>query len=127
MTAAAPDFEAVLRLLVKRALGNDELSLLPLHFEAAVLDRYRTRDGFSIIRTDSVGRVRQAGGWSLDFGIALDDTLLHVVIGDLLGLPAAEREHWASFATTLPASRMFFQMRLSPSACYDDGEVRKWE
>jgi hypothetical protein len=117
---------AVYRIALRRALNNEDASGLPLHFDAAVLDRYRAAGGFSIIRTDSVGRLRKDGSWSLDFGIAPDETLLHVTFADLLRLPEGDREHWASHATLLAASRTFLQMRLAPGACYDDGEVRSW-
>jgi hypothetical protein len=121
------DFESVLRVSVRRSLANGDPSKLPLHFEAAVLDRYRGAAGFSIIRTNSVGRVKKEGGWALDFGIAPDESLVHVTFGDLVALPDEERTHWSEFVTSLPSSRMFLQMRLAPGACYDDGEVRKWE
>jgi hypothetical protein len=42
-------------------------------------------------------------------------------------LPEEEREHWALHIQTLPMSRTFLQMRLSPGSCIDDGEVRDWE
>ena len=121
------DYESVLRVSVRRSLANGDAAKLPLHFETAVLDRYRGAPGFSIIRTNSVGRVKKEGGWALDFGIAPDESLLHVCIGDLLALPDDERAHWSEFVTALPSSRMFLQMRLAPGACYDDGEVRTWE
>lgn len=121
------DFESVLRVAVRRALASGDPSGLPLHFETAVLDRYRGAPGFSLIRTNTVGRIKKEGGWTLDFGIAPDEALVHVSIADLLALPDEERAHWSSFATALPSSRMFLQMRLAPGACYDDGEVRTWE
>ena len=86
------------RLLVRRALANEDFSNFQLHFEAAVLDRYRGAPGFSVIRTDTVGRVRQQGGWSLDFGIAEDDTLIHISQVDVAKLPKEDREHWATHA-----------------------------
>ena len=120
------DYESVLRVAARRAFAAGDASNLPLHFETAVLDRYRGVDGVSIIRTDTVGRVRKQGSWSLDFGIAPDKSLIHVTIGDLLRLPEGEREHWASFITALPSSKMYLQMRLAPGSCFDDGEVRPW-
>ena len=118
---------AVLRVVVRRMLAGEEPANLPLHFEVAVLDRYRGAAGFSMIRTDTVGRVKKDGGWTLDLGIAPGEELVHAFAGDLLRLPAEEREHWASFAVALPSSKMFLQMRLAPGACHDDGEPRKWE
>jgi hypothetical protein len=120
------DHEAIYRIGVRRALVSGDTANLSLHFEAAVLDRYRGVPGFSIIRTDTVGRIRKEGDWSLDFGIAPDETVIHVFAGDLVRLDDAEREHWAAHAVVLPSSRMFLQMRLAPGACYDDGEVREW-
>jgi hypothetical protein len=117
---------AVLRVVVRRMLAGEELANLPLHFEAGVIDRYREAPGFSLIRTNTVGRVKKEGGWVLDVGIAPAEDLVHVFAGDLLRLPVEEREHWASFAVALPSSKMFLQMRLAPGACHDDGEPRKW-
>lgn len=116
----------ILRVVVRRALAGDDLSNLPLHFEAAVLDRYRESKGYSLIRTDTVGRLKKEGGWSIDVGISPDESLLHVFTSDLLRLPMEEREHWAAFAVALPSSRMMLQMRLAPGSCFDDGEVRSW-
>jgi len=120
------DYETVHRVALRRALVAGDPSLLHLHFAAAVLDRYREGAGFSVIRTDTVGRVRKQGGWSLDFGIAPQEDAIHVQAAGLLRLPESEREHWAAHAITLPASRMFLAMRLTPGSCFDDGEVRTW-
>ena len=118
---------AILRVVLRRALANADLSTVPLHFEVVVLDRYLGAPGISIIRTNSVGRVKRDGAWSLDFGIAPDEQMVHVFSGDLLHLPDEDREHWAAHAVSLPASRMMLQMRLAPGSCFDDGEVRPWE
>jgi hypothetical protein len=118
---------SVYRVAVRRALAAGDPAAVPLHFDVGVLDRYRGATGFSLIRTDTVARLRKQGGWSLDFGIAPGEALIHVQAGDLMSLPAADRDHWSGFAVSLPASKMFVQMRLSPNACYDDGEVRAWE
>lgn len=120
------EFESILRVTVRRGLVAADFSNLPLHFEVSVLERYRGLEGYSIIRTDTVGRLRRDGGWSLDFGIAPDETLVHVAIGDLPRIPEGEREHWAGFAISLPASKMYLQMRLAPGSCFDDGELRQW-
>ena len=117
-----------LSLLARRALTQDDPALLQVSFEAAVLDRYRESSAYSVIRTDTVGRVKKQGGWSLDFGIAPGDATIHAAWQALsLALPAAEREHWAQHtAPTLDLSEMFLKMQLAPSACHDDGEVRDW-
>ena len=117
----------ILRVVVRRLLAGDDLSDVPLHLDVAVLDRYKSASGYALIRTDTVGRLKKEGGWSLDFGIAPDETLIHVFAGDLLHLPSSEREHWAAHAVALPASKMFLQMRLAPGSCSDDGELRQWE
>jgi hypothetical protein len=120
------EYEAINRVVVRRALTAGDASLLHLHFDVAVLQRYRESSGFSIIRTDSAGRLRKEGGWAMDFGIAPEEDSIHAQAGDLMRLPEPERDHWAAFALTLPASRTFLSMRLAPGACYDDGEVRSW-
>ena len=96
------------------------------HFSVDVLEHYRGVHGVTVVRTDTVGRVSRKGNWSLDFGIAPAEDMVHVSIGELIHLPAAEREHWAAHALTLPSSKMFLQMRLSPGSCSDDGELRAW-
>jgi hypothetical protein len=121
------DEEVVYRVALRRALAAEDPSQIELHFDVAVLDRYLEGAGFSIIRTDTVGRVRKQGGWSLDFGVAPDEDMVHVTYAQLLTLPEAEREHFAGHARLLPASRMFIQMRIAPGACFDDGEVRPWK
>jgi hypothetical protein len=124
--ADTQEYEAVYRVAVRRALAGGDPAQLQLHFATAVLDRYREGAASSVIRTDSVGRVRQQGGWSLDFGIAPEEDAIHVAWADLQRLPEAERDHWAAHATLPPASRMFLSMRLAPGSCFDDGEVRSW-
>ena len=120
------EFESVYRVAVRRAFAAGDPALLQLHFVAGVLDRYRQESAFSVIRTDTVGRVRQEGGWSLDFGIAPEEDTIHVPWADIQRLPELERDHWAAHATLLPSSRMFLSMRLAPGSCFDDGEVRDW-
>ena len=127
MTETARDDETIYRVALRRALLASDASQVTLHFAVAVLDRYRGRNGFSIIRTDTVGRVRKEGGWSLDFGIAPDEDMVHVTYAQLLALPEDEREHFAAHACLLPASKMFLQMRLAPGSCFDDGELRSWD
>jgi hypothetical protein len=120
------DYESIYRLTARRALNAGDAALLQLHFAVAVLDRYRQGANFSVIRTDTVGRVRQQGGWSLDFGIAPQEDAIHVAWADLQRLPESDREHWAAHATLPPSSRMFLSMRLTPGSCFDDGELRSW-
>jgi hypothetical protein len=118
--------DSVFQVVVRRALAKADPAHLQVHFAVAVLNRYREGPGFSLIRTNTVGRLKKEGAWALDFGIEPDETLIHAAFADLLRLPESEREHWAFHAAILPASKMFLQMRLAPSACFDDGEVRPW-
>jgi hypothetical protein len=113
-------------VLYLRVLGGD-LGIAQLWFDQRVLDRYRGQAGSRVIRTNSAGRVRSSAGWTLDFGIAADDRLIHAAAGDLAQrLPASERQHWIGHLVTPPVSRAFLTMRLGAGACIDDGEVRDW-
>ena len=113
-------------VLYRRVLdGQQELALVS--FDVAVLDRYRAESGYALIRTNTVGRLKREGGWSLDFGISRDERHLHACLGDLAALPEEERQHWAAHAVLPGVSRSFVQMRLHPGSCFDDGEVRRWE
>jgi hypothetical protein len=127
MAIEVNEADSVYRIAVRRALAAGEASSLQVHFDVAVLQRYREMPGVSIIRTDTVGRVKKDGAWMLDFGIAPDEDAVHAAFGDVARLPEDERAHWASCAVAGPASRTFIQMRLSPGSCYDDGEVRHWQ
>jgi hypothetical protein len=109
-----------------RVLGGD-LGALQLWFHQAVLDRYRSLPGWRVMRTNTVGRVRSAEGWSLDFGIADGEQLVHTSASELSQrLPAPERQHWAQHVVTPAASRNFLTMRLAPGSCIDDGDLRDW-
>src|SRR5438270_12879099 len=102
-----------------RVLGGD-LGATQVWFTAAVVDRYRSRAGWRVMRTNSVGRVRSPEGWQLDFGIAEGDRIVHTSCVDLSErLPAAERQHWAEHLVTPPVSRTFVTMRLAPGSCID--------
>lgn len=112
-------------LLHRKVLGGD-LGAAQLWFDQRVLDRYRAQTGFKVIRSDSAGRVR-AAAWTIDFGIADKDRIIHVSAGDLAQrLPKEERSHWIDHALTLPVSRTFLTMRLGAGSCIDDGEIRDW-
>jgi len=126
-TDTTNDADFVYRVGLRRALAAGDASKLHLHFDVAVLQRYLGAAGFSVIRTNTVGRVRKEGGWAVDFGIAPDEAALHASFADIANLPEDERVHWATCAFAGPSSRMFLQMRLQPGACYDDGEVRSWQ
>ncbi len=116
-----------LKVVYRKALLAADPALLQLSFDAKVLDRYRGQAGFQVIRTESAGRVRKEGGWSIDVGIADDGQTIHASWNALAyALPEAEREHWAQHAADAPMSTNFLRMQLSPGSCFDDGEVRTW-
>jgi hypothetical protein len=113
-------------MLYARVLSGD-LGAAQVWFDRRVLDRYQAQTGFRVIRTNTAGRLRAPAGWSLDFGIADDDRLIHAAAADLAQrLPAPERQHWVGHLVTPPVSRNFLTMRLGAGACLDDGEVRDW-
>ena len=115
-------------MVARRLLVQGDPSWAQVTFDAAVLERYRGQPGYTIIRTDTIGRLRKEGGWTLDFGIGPADASLHASLGDLLSnLPEGEREHWALHVRQPEASRHYLKARLHPGSCIDDGEVRKWE
>jgi hypothetical protein len=121
------DATGIYRVALRRAFAQHDPKLLQVHFDTDVLNRYRGAAGFSIIRTNTVGRVRKEGDWSLDFGISPDEQAIHASWGDLASLPGEELEHWAASALPPVSSRVFISMRLTPGACFDDGEVRPWD
>jgi hypothetical protein len=125
-TDTTNEADFVYRVALRRALNAGDATAVQVHFDVSVLQRYRETGGFSIIRTNTVGRVKKEGGWALDFGIAPDETSVHVAFSEVARLPDDERAHWASMALAGPSSKMFLQMRLQPGACHDDGEVRAW-
>jgi hypothetical protein len=115
-----------LSLLYLRVLNGDA-GAAQLWFDQRVLDRYRAQGGARVIRTDTAGRLRAPGGWSLDFGISGDDRLIHAAAADLAQrVPPPERQHWAGHAVAPPPSRTFLVMRLGAGSCIDDGELRDW-
>ena len=112
--------------LYLRVLGGD-LGVAQLWFDPRVVERYRARPGWRVMRTNSVGRVRSPEGWQVDFGIADADRIVHTSFVDLTErLPAAERQHWAQHLVTPAVSRAFVSMRLAPGSCFDDGDLRDW-
>jgi hypothetical protein len=117
-----------LKVVYRKALAANDPALLQLAFEAQVLDRYRSDGSYRVIRTESAGRVRKQGGWSLDFGIASGDRIIHTSWRALTEqLPESERDHWAMHATVAAElSDNFLRMQLSPMSCFDDGDVRPW-
>jgi hypothetical protein len=116
-----------LKIVVRRALAAGDPALLQISFDVAVIDRYRGRDGFQVIRTNTAGRVRKNGGWSIDFGIAEGDRAIHSSWNAIAHqLPEDEREHWAMHVIGEAMSENFLRMQLAPGSCFDDGDVRAW-
>jgi hypothetical protein len=116
--------DAQLATLLVRVFGGD-LGAAQLWFDQSVLDRYRTLAGWRVMRTNTVGRIKSADGWSLDFGIAPGDQIIHASAADVAQrLPASERQHWAQHAVAPAVSRTFVTMRLAPGSCIDDGDLR---
>ena len=115
------------QVLLYRRILDGEAGLAQLWFDANVLDKYRESEGYKIVRTNTVGRVRSAS-WMLDFGIAgVDDSLIHVSQADAAArIPSGQREHWVAHAALPPASDNYLLMQITRGACVDDGDLRAW-
>ena len=116
-----------LNVVYRRALANRDPSLVQVSFDAAVLERYRGDAAFKVMRTNTAGRVKKQGGWSVDFGICEDERTIHISWSQVANnLPDNEREHWAMHAAGVALSENFLRMQLSPGSCFDDGDLRTW-
>lgn len=114
------------RAIYSRALAAADPALVQIRFHAAVLDRYR-HQRLEIKRTDTVGRIKKRGGWSLDFGIGKRDLTIHAGFQDLIQrLPKEELQHWADHVAQPDLSENFSKMRLHPGSCIEDGDLRDW-
>ncbi len=112
--------------LLRRALDGRP-QLWPVVFRVEVLERYLADPACRVIRSDTAGRVRGPGGFTLDFGIAPDERSVHVPLGDLAArLPEVEREHWLAHVDAHLFSEAFAKMLMNPSSCADDGPIRPW-
>ena len=79
------------------------------------------------MRSNTIGRLKREGGWSIDFGISPGEKFIHVSAGDVGDkLPADEQAHWIKYAATYAMSQNFVKTRLTTGACIDDGDTRKW-
>jgi len=126
MSGTAENVDPQRAALYLRVLGGD-LGAAQAWFDQRVLDRYREKSGWRVMRTNTVGRVKSPDGWALDFGIAEGDGVVHASLVDLTQrLPATERQHWAQHLITPAVSRAFLTMRLAPGSCIDDGDLRDW-
>src|ERR687886_2306725 len=100
MSSTQPRVDPQRAALYLRVLGGD-LGAAQLWFDQRVLDRYRAQPGWRVMRTNTVGRVRSPDGWSLDFGIADGDRLVHASASDLgQRLPATQPRHLAQHHVT---------------------------
>jgi hypothetical protein len=125
-TEARRPVEPHVRALYARVLAGD-VGAAQLWFDQAVLDRYRGQPGWRVLRTNSAGRLKSPDGWSLDFGVADNDRLIHASANAVSQrLTAAERPHWIEHLVSPAASRNFVSMQLGGAACIDDGELRDW-
>ena len=114
-------------LLYRKALAGDASGLAPVFLDVAVLDRYRGKYGYSLVRSNSIGRLKKEGAWSLDFGISPGEATIHASVGDLAQkLPPEELEHWVRHVVSPPMSDNFIKTRLTTGACIDDGDTRPW-
>ena len=120
--------------VLRRALAARDPAGLHIRFRIAVIDRYRELASARLMRTRTVGRIAVAGRWTVDFGIvdggdvAPDQAEVHLPFQDLVArLPESEWAHWLEYLVQSPASAAFMQMRMTPSACIDDGETHDWE
>lgn len=121
---AMPGQDLILAALYRRAFAGDA-GVLPVFFDVQVLDRYRGLDGYTLKRTNTVGRLKQEGGFSLDFGITPTEDMVHVPAAALSErLPERERAHWLWHMVSFPPSRAFLQMQLHLGSCFDDGDLR---
>ena len=115
------------RALVERAIARGEYGLLTLRFRASVRDRNRERADMRLLRTRTVGRIAVVRGWALDAGIAPGEEEIEVFASDFAErLPESERAHWLDHLAAPPSSANFALMRLSGTACIDDGEAEAW-
>lgn len=114
-------------LLLKMALSPGNIHLTPVFFDVDVLDKYRSGSGFSLVRSNTIGRLKREGGWSIDFGISPDERSIHASAGDIADrLPADEQSHWVRHLAVQRMSENFIKTRLTTGACIDDGDTRKW-
>jgi hypothetical protein len=115
MSTAATFYKKVLK----------EHNLAQVVFDIAVLEPYLTKNGTSVKRTNTVGRIKTSA-WSFDFGIAPDEKSVHVSLTALTQkLPESELAHWMSHIDGSHYSENFLKMQ-SSHACIDDGNLREW-
>ncbi|KRW92027.1 hypothetical protein SD51_05960 [Alicyclobacillus tengchongensis] len=121
------DTQPPAKRLLEAMTSKQKPDIAQLFFNASVLDTYRERDGFRIIRTDTSGRLSKPGGWSVDFGISGEgDRYIHIPAHAWVHrIPVEEQAHWLEYALTLPLSDNFVRGVVRPG-CIDDGPIRNW-
>ena len=112
-------------LLYGRVLRDENALLAPVFLTFQVLKKYRELSGYSLVRTNTIGRLRRERSWSIDFGISDPDETIHVTLDDLMyRLPESERAHWIEHIVTPTLSENFVKAKLAPVSCIDDGDLR---
>lgn len=119
---AATPTEMFLKALLKRAVV-DHQAILPLWFEATLLEKYREHP-YQVMRTNSAGRLKLEGVFTLDFGIPKTPGVIHASLEAVSRLPEKERSHFLDHLLVLPLSLPFLQMQFAPGSCFDDGDSR---
>lgn len=117
----------VAKLLFTDVVQGEKVNKLQLFFLSESLNKYRERQDFRIIRTDTSGRLSKKGGWSVDFGISgSDDLIIHTSAESFIHrIPKGEQEHWLCFLISLPMSNNYIKGLVRPG-CLDDGPIRTW-
>ncbi|MGH8103505.1 MAG: hypothetical protein ACREJQ_03175 [bacterium] len=111
----------------RKTLETGDSRLAQVWMDAAVQNRYRGMADYALGRTNTIGRLTRRNLWTLDFGIASGEALIHASLSELVNiLPASERDHWANHVVSLPYSEHFIATRLAPASCIDDGDFRPW-
>jgi hypothetical protein len=99
--------------------------LAQISIKIDVLQKYIEQNDVTVMRTDTVGRVKTAT-WSVDFGIAPDEQSVHVTLNDFAQrIPEKERQHWLEHIEGEFFSENFLKMQGGHS-CVDDGGLRQW-
>jgi len=110
--------------LMKRAVV-ERRDIIPVWFEEKVLEKYR-EGPYQVVRTNSAGRLKLEGVFSLDFGIPGEGGVIHASLEAVARLPEKERSHFLDHLIVLPLSVPFLQMQFAPGSCFDDGDSRPY-
>lgn len=125
MTLSKPDLYGA--ILFNRVLSGQNPLLAQIFLDAAVLEKYKNRPEVSLVRTNTIGRIKGEERWALDFGICPGEKTIHVSLEDFINiLPAGEKQHWIRYMVTPPMSQNYVKTRLQPGSCIDDGDLCEW-